>query len=79
MLTGVFARAAIGGDSAKGLIEGNAHQVIVQLEAIGVTVVYCGIVSFILLKAIDMIIGLRVDEETERGGLDSYLHGEVVQ
>ena len=40
-LTGVFAKAAIGGDSAKGLIEGNAHQVVVQVEAVGVTIVYC--------------------------------------
>ncbi len=79
ILTGVFARAAIGGDSAKGLIDGNAHQVVVQLEAVGVTVVYCAVVSFILLKLIDLVIGLRVDEEIERGGLDSYLHGEVVQ
>ena len=57
ILTGVFATGAIGGDSAKGLIDGNPHQVIVQLEAVGVTIVYCAVVSFILLKAIDLVMG----------------------
>ncbi len=79
ILTGVFAVGAVGGDAAKGLIDGNAHQVLVQAEAVGFTIAYCGAVSFVLLKVIDKAIGLRVSEEIERGGLDSYLHGEVVQ
>ncbi|HWK43743.1 MAG TPA: ammonium transporter [Stellaceae bacterium] len=80
ILTGVFAKAAISGDPTKnGLIEGNAHQVITQLYGIGCTVVYCGVVSLILLKIIDVVIGLRVDEEVERDGLDLALHGETVQ
>jgi Amt family ammonium transporter len=80
VLTGVFAKAAISGDPAKnGLIEGNAHQVITQLYGIGVTLVYCAVASFILLKLIDVIIGLRVDEEVERDGMDLALHGETVQ
>ena len=79
ILTGVFARAAIGGDTAKGLLDGNAHQVVVQAEAVGVTIAYCAVVSFILLKLIDLAIGLRVSEDAEREGLDSHLHGEVVQ
>ena len=41
--------------------------------------VYCGIVTFIILKVIDMIIGLRVSREVEVEGLDINLHGEVVQ
>jgi Amt family ammonium transporter len=79
ILTGVFARAAIGGDTAKGLLDGNPHQVLVQAEAVGVTIAYCAVVSFILLKGIDMAIGLRVSEDAEREGLDSHCHGEVVQ
>jgi Amt family ammonium transporter len=79
ILTGVFAKAAIGGDSAKGLIDGNPGQVLVQCEAVAFTLIYGGIASFIILKAIDLIIGLRVSEEVEREGLDINLHGEQVQ
>ncbi len=42
------------------------------------TIVWCAVASFILLKIIDMIVGLRVDEETERDGLDLSLHGETI-
>ena len=77
LLTGVFAIEAIGG--TKGLLEGNATQVIVQLEGIVGTIIYCGIVTFIILKIIDAVMGLRVDEEAEIAGLDFNLHGESVQ
>ena len=77
LLTGVFAIEAIGG--TKGLLEGNAAQVIVQLEGIVGTIIYCGIVTFIILKIIDAVMGLRVDEEAEIAGLDFNLHGESVQ
>ena len=43
------------------------------------TVVWCTIVTAIILKVIDLIIGIRVDEETERDGLDLALHGETIQ
>src|SRR4051812_22097878 len=50
-LTGVFARAAISGDAAKaGLLDGNAGQVVTQLYGIGVTIAYCAIASFVILK-----------------------------
>ena len=76
LLTGVFAAEAIGG--TPGLLEGNPAQVIIQLEGIGATVVYCAVVSFIILKVVDVIVGLRVDEESEITGLDYSLHGETV-
>ena len=76
LLTGVFARKAIGG--TPGLIEGNAMQVWVQFEGIIATIVYCAVVTFIILKVIDLIMGLRVSEEVEVEGLDINLHGEVV-
>ena len=77
LLTGVFAVEAIGG--TKGLLEGNAGQVLIQLEGIVATMVYCAIATFVLLKVIGAVMGLRVDEETEVGGLDYNLHGETVQ
>jgi Amt family ammonium transporter len=79
ILTGVFAREAISGSAAKtGLIEGNSAQVVTQLYGIGVTIVYCAIATFIILKVVDLIVGLRVDQDVEREGLDINLHGEVV-
>jgi len=78
ILTGVLAVSAVGGDGKSGLIDGNPHQVLVQLYGVGCTVIYDAIVSLILLKLIDLMIGLRVDADSEREGLDLNLHGEVV-
>ncbi|HET9176158.1 MAG TPA: ammonia channel protein, partial [Pseudolabrys sp.] len=77
LLTGVFAISEYGGTA--GLIEGNAAQMINQAQGIVVVIAYDAIVSLILLKVIDAVIGLRVSEEVEREGLDLALHGEVVQ
>jgi len=79
ILTGVFAKAAIGGDGKSGLVDGNPGQILIQLEGIAFTVVYCSIASFIILKVLDVVMGLRVEEEVERDGLDLALHGETVQ
>lgn len=79
ILTGVFAKASIGGEGKAGLIDGNAAQILVQLEGVAITILVSGIVSYVLLKVIDLVIGLRVDEEIERYGLDLALHGETVQ
>ena len=79
ILTGVFAKAAIGGDGKSGLIDGNPGQLLIQLEGIAFTVVYCSIASFVILKVLDTVMGLRVEEEVERDGLDLALHGETVQ
>jgi Amt family ammonium transporter len=77
ILTGVFAINEYSGSS--GLIEGNAHQVINQLIGVGTVIVYDAIVSLIILKVIDLTIGLRVTQDVERDGLDLALHGEIVQ
>src|SRR5262245_8960324 len=79
ILTGVFAVAWVGGDGKSGLIDGNPHQVIVQLYGVAVTIIYDVIVTLILLKLVDLTVGLRVDAEVEREGLDLALHGEAVQ
>ncbi len=77
ILTGVFAINEYGGTS--GLIEGNGAQLINQLIGVGIIVAYDVVVSLILLKIIDLVIGLRVSEEVERDGLDLALHGETIQ
>ena len=77
VLTGIFAVEAVGG--APGLIEGNPGQVLTQIWGIVATIVYCAVASFILLKIIDAVIGLRVDADIEREGLDLPVHGETVQ
>ncbi len=77
ILTGVFAVEQYGG--TPGLIEGNAAQVLNQVEGVLIVIVYDVIVSLILLKIIDVVIGLRVTPEVEQEGLDLALHGEAVQ
>jgi Amt family ammonium transporter len=77
ILTGVFAISQYGGTS--GWIEGNAGQVINQIEGVIIVVIYDVIVSLVILKLIDVMVGLRVDAEIERDGLDLALHGETVQ
>jgi ammonium transporter, Amt family len=76
LLTGVFAIEQYGGTA--GLIEGNAMQVVNQIEGIVIVFVYDAVVSLIILKIIDIFIGLRVSDEVEREGLDLALHGETV-
>jgi len=75
ILTGVFVDSKFGGS---GLAEGvsMSGQVIKQFMGAGATIVYCGVVSFILLKILDAVIGLRVGEEKEEMGLDLALHEE---
>jgi Amt family ammonium transporter len=76
VLTGVFAVKAIGGTA--GALEGNAGQIWIQCEGVFMTFAYCAAVTFIILKAIDMTIGLRVSRDVEIEGLDINLHGETV-
>ena len=78
LLTGVFAVEAVGGDGKKGLIDGNAGQVLTQLWGCLVCMAWCAVATFVILKVIDAIIGLRVTAEEEIEGLDINLHGETV-
>jgi Amt family ammonium transporter len=70
LLTGVFNVKDISGADGDFLV---------QLGAVCTTLVYTGVGSFIILKVIDMVVGLRVSEEEEREGLDISLHGERVE
>ncbi len=79
LLTGVFATMAVkGGADPVGWIDGNFGQVFTQIKGIAFTIVYDAVVTFIILMAIKLTIGLRVSEDIEREGLDLGLHGEVV-
>jgi Amt family ammonium transporter len=76
LLTGVFAVEAIGG--TPGMLEGNPGQVWIQLQGIGATIAYSAVGAFIILKVVDLAVGLRVEKEVEIEGLDINLHGEIV-
>jgi Amt family ammonium transporter len=81
MLTGAFAKKAINVAAAPNggwLYDGNGHQMLIQFYDVAIVFVYCGIGTFIILKIIDMVIGLRVSREVEVEGLDINLHGETV-
>jgi Amt family ammonium transporter len=54
-----------------------ASQFMVQLQTIGFTILWCGVISFVLFKIVDAVIGLRVTAEDERSGLDTTSHGET--
>ena len=73
LLTGVFSAAAFGGTGIDGSI---GNQVSLQAIGIVVTVAYTGFLSWIILKTVDAVIGLRVSEEEESEGLDIALHQE---
>jgi Amt family ammonium transporter len=78
ILTGVFASNAINSGGKGWLIDGNAHQMLIQSIDVAATFVYCGVVTFVILKLIDWTIGLRVSRDVEIEGLDVNLHGETV-
>ena len=78
MLTGAFAKKAINSTGSGWLTDGNGHQMLVQFYDVAAVFLYCGIVTFIILKVIDMVVGLRVSPEVEVEGLDINLHGETV-
>jgi Amt family ammonium transporter len=86
LLTGVFNSPALGGPSypadwfaMKAVTEADysiVSQLITQAKAVGITIVWSGVVAFIAYKIADIVIGLRVPEEEEREGLDITAHGE---
>jgi ammonium transporter, Amt family len=76
-LTGVFAAAAIGGTA--GLIEGNPRQLLIQIYGIGVTLLWSGGLTFVLLKVVGAFVPLRVSLQQELEGLDISQHGEALQ
>ncbi|CBS85542.1 ammonium transporter [Azospirillum lipoferum] len=91
ILTGVFAKMSVSNaegafaavlqadpSATLGLLEGNAGAVWIQIQGVLYTMVWCAVATFVLLKVIDVVMGLRVDEDVERDGLDLALHGESI-
>ena len=82
LLTGVFNSPDLGGTGVYDYVSGTwgfagiGSQVLIQAKAVGVTILWSGIVSFVAFKLIDIVIGLRVSEELETEGLDTAEHGE---
>ena len=73
LLTGIFAAASFGGSKADLDI---GSQLGIQALGVGITVVYCAVATFIILKIVDVIVGLRINEEQETEGLDLTQHNE---
>ncbi len=76
LLTGLFASTVINPAAADGLLHGNPKQLFNQIVAVVVTWVFAGVMSLVLIKVVDMLVGLRVTAEDEIEGLDSSQHGE---
>jgi len=84
LLTGVFAAPSLGGTGVFDYVANAVNpdysivdQVIIQATAVGTTILWSAVVSFIAYKLVDMVVGLRVTEEEEREGLDISSHGET--
>jgi len=75
LLTGVFAQKALNG-VADGALFGNPAQIGIQATAVAVTIVYSGVMSFLLLKLIALVVPLRASDDDESIGLDISNHGE---
>jgi Amt family ammonium transporter len=77
LLTGFFADPAIN-SLGKGLFFGNPGQVVIQLEGIATTIVWTGVITWVILMVTKMLVGLRPSEQDEEEGLDISQHGESV-
>jgi Amt family ammonium transporter len=84
LFAGVFAVGALSATAdmpggVSGLLEGNPQQLLAQLYGVGVTLVWSGGMTFVILKAVGMMVPLRVRHEDEIVGLDVSQHGEALQ
>lgn len=73
---GIWATKAVNPAGVDGLVYGNPAQLLIQLKAVGVTMIYSFVMSLVLFKFVDMVAGLRVSEHEERIGLDLTQHRE---
>ena len=76
LATGVFATAAIN-SSGGACIDGNPGQLVTQLIAVGAVIAYAVVATFVIVKVVDFVLGIRVPSQAEEVGLDLAVHGEV--
>jgi len=84
LLTGVFAAGALSATAdlpggSRGLLEGNPGQVLTQAYGVAVTILWAGVMTWVLLRVIDLFSPLRVSQQNEIEGLDISQHGEALQ
>ncbi len=75
--TGIFATVAVNGAAKDGLLAGNPGQLGIQAIAVGASILYSAVMTFVILKLIDLFVGLRVPESEEVLGLDATQHREA--
>jgi Amt family ammonium transporter len=75
--TGLFASSAVNSAAANGLVNGNPAQLGIQLVAVSVVVAYAAVMTFVILKVINLFVALRVPEQDEVLGLDASQHREA--
>ena len=73
VLTGVFASASFGGMGLENTI---LDQVVIQIIGVVFTIIWCGFFTFVILRIVDNLLGLRISEEQEETGIDLVEHGE---
>ena len=76
LATGLFASRLVNSAGSDGVFFGNPKQFLIQLIAVGTTIIYTGVGTFVIYKLVDIFIGVRVDEKSEAMGLDLTQHRE---
>ena len=74
--TGIFASSTVQA-AYSGLLDGNPAQLGIQLVAVGATIGYAVVGTFVIVKVVDVLLGIRVKPDVEAMGLDRSVHGEV--
>jgi Amt family ammonium transporter len=77
LATGLFASTAINSGGADGLFFGNPGQLWIQFVSVVATLVFAFVMTLIILKVVDVLVGLRISEEEEERGMDVVLHNET--
>ena len=74
--TGIFASSTVQA-AYTGLLDGNPQQLVTQAIAVGATIAYAAVGTFVIVKVVDLLLGIRVKPEVEEMGLDLSVHGEA--
>jgi len=77
LATGLFASTAINASGANGLFFGNPHQLFIQFVSVAASIIFSFVMTLIILKVVDKLVGLRVTDEEEEAGLDVSMHSET--